>query len=199
MTEDLINAILMDTGAAPGSRVFIRRIFPIQEDNMVIEADKLVSEATVGDYIDYIDDCHVLVIQDPGEGPNYDEYLISKIREIKILFEPREENGGSSVELSVDPEISYIELMRRLGSSLGVDPNILELFKCYAPKSMKKRSAEFPVDVEIEKNVESLLEWCKEGPKTIFYRLKSDGSPSLDEQMHEAALKNFKFNTKSVI
>ena len=191
MTEDFINAVLMDTDAVPGSRVFIRRIFPIQADNEVIEANKLVSEATVGDYIDYIDDCHVLVIQDPGEGLAYDEFLISKIREIKIQFESRDESGGSTVELSVDPKISYTELVRRLGSSLGVDPNLIELFKCYATKSMKKRSAEFPVDVENEKNVESLLEWCNEGPKTIFYRLKSDGSSSLDEQLHEAPFKKW--------
>ena len=106
MTEDFISSVLMDTEAETGSRVFIRRIFPIQDENDANLEDILVSEVTVGDTISHIDDCHVLVIQDPGEGLDYDEYLISKIREIKIQFESRDESGGSSVELSVDPKIS---------------------------------------------------------------------------------------------
>ena len=191
MTEDFISSVLMDTEAETGSRVFIRRIFPIQDENDANLEDILVSEVTVGDTISHIDDCHVLVIQEPGDGLDYDEYIISKIREIKVQFESRDESDGALVELSVDPNISYTELVRRLGARLGVDANILELFKCYATKSMKKRSAEFPVDVENEKNVESLLEWCNEGPKTIFYRLKSDGSSSLDEQLHEAPFKKW--------
>ena len=185
MTEDFISSVLMDTEAETGSRVFIRRIFPIQDENDANLEDILVSEVTVGDTISHIDDCHVLVIQEPGDGLDYDEYIISKIREIKVQFESRDESDGALVELSVDPNISYTELVRRLGARLGVDANILELFKCYATKSMKKRPADFPVDVESERNVESLLEWCKEGPKTIFYRLKSDGSSSEDEQLHE--------------
>ena len=29
--------------------------------------------------------------------------------------------------------------------------------------------------VESEKNLESLLEWCKEGSKTVYYRRKDGG------------------------
>ena len=189
MTEEFISSVLLGTEAGPGSRVFIRRIFPIQDETDASLEDILVSEATVGDSISHIDDCHVLVIQEPGDGLDYDDFIISKIREINVKFESRDECCGSLVELSLDPKISYTELVRRLGASLGVEANILELFKCYATKSMMKRPAEFPVEVESEKNVESLLEWCKEGPKTIFYRLKSDGSSSEDEQLHETSFK----------
>ena len=185
MTEDFISDVLVDTEADTRSRVFIRRIFPIQDENDFFLEDLNVSEVTVGDTISHIDDCHVLVIQEPGDGLDYDRYIMSKIREIKVQFESRDESDSGLVELSVDPNISYTDLVRRLGAKLGVDANNLELFKCYASKSMKKRPAEFPVDVYSEINVESLLEWCKEGPKTIFYRLKSDGSSSEDEQLHE--------------
>ena len=157
MTEEFISSVLLGTEAGAGSRVFLRRIFPIQDET---RQDILVSEAIVGDSISHIDNCHVLVIQEPGDGLDYDNFIISKIREINVQFESRDECCGSLVELSLDPKISYTELVRRLGASLGVKADILELFKCYATKSMMKRPGEFPVEVGSEKNVESLLEWC---------------------------------------
>ena len=103
---------------------------------------------------------------------NFDKFIVSKIREITVQFEPKDECCGVDVDIALDPKISFSEVLKKLSDATGIDADNLELFKCYATKSMMKRPAEFPVDVESEKNVESLLEWCKQGPKTIFYRLK---------------------------
>ena len=192
ITEQFFSNVMFGTNVLPGARVFIRRIFPIQDESDERLEDILVSEAKLGDSLSHIDDCHVLVIQEPCEaGIDYDQYLISKIREINVQFESRDECCGAVVNMSLDPKISYSELMKKLGAEIGAEPENIELFKCYATKSMMKRPAEFPVDVEAdsEKNVESLLEWCKEGPKTIFYRLKTDGSSSEDEQLQETTIK----------
>ena len=152
----------------------------------------VVSEAILGDSLSHIDDCHVLVIQEGNheEGVDYDKFIISKIREIKVQFENKEDCCGEATEMSLDPKITYSEVLKKLSGALGQARENVELFKCYASKSMKKRPAEFPVDVESEKNVESLLEWCNEGPSTIFYRLKSDGSSSEDEQLQESSFNN---------
>ena len=50
-----------------------------------------MSEAKLGENLTHIDDCHVLVIQEPGEGMDYDEFVLSKIskpREISVQPEP---------------------------------------------------------------------------------------------------------------
>ena len=136
----------------------------------------VVSEAILGDSLSHIDDCHVLVIQEGNheEGVDYDKFIISKIREIKVQFENKEDCCGEATEMSLHPKITCSEVLKKLSGALGQARENLELFKCYASKSKKKRPAEFPVDVESEKNVESLLEWCNEGSPTIFYRLKTE-------------------------
>ena len=167
-------------------------MFPIQ-DECNERLDKLVvSEAILGDSLSHIDDCHVLVIQEGNHevGIDYDKYIISKIREIKVRFENKDECCGEITEMPLDPKITYSQVLKKLSAVLGQDMENMELFKCYASKSMNKRPAEFPVDVESEKNVESLLEWCNEGPNTIFYRLKCDGSSSEDEQLQESSFSN---------
>ena len=192
VTEQFFSDVLFGTTASPGARVFLRRVFPIQ-DECNERLDRLVvSEAILGDSLSHIDDCHVLVIQEGNheEGVDYDKFIISKIREIKVQFENKDECCGDATEISLDPKITYSEVLKKLSGTLGQEMENLELFKCYASKSMKKRPAEFPVDVESEKNVESLLEWCNEGPPTVFYRLKSDGSSSEDEQLQESSFNN---------
>ena len=128
-----------------------------------------MSEAILGDSLSHIDDCHVLVIQEgnheEGEGVDYDKFIISKIREIKVKFENKEDCCGEATEMSLDPKITYSEVLKKLSGALGQERDNMELFKCYASKSMKKRPAEFPVDVESEKNVESLLVVGIEGGK----------------------------------
>ena len=142
-----------------------------------------MSEAKLGENLTHIDDCHVLVIQEGGHsgGLDFDKFIISKIREIMVRFEPRITAGPSNmpdllpVDLALDPKISVNSVLSRLNEAIN-NPGMvhLELFKCYSTKSMMKRPAEFPVDPECEKNLLSLLEWCKEGPKTVYYTWKTD-------------------------
>jgi len=193
VTEQFLSSVLFGTNAQPGARVFIRRIFPIQDESDARLEDILVTEARLGDSLTHIDDCHVLVIQEGGEagvGLDYDQFIISKIREISVQFESRDDICGSVVKLSLDPMITYSDVLKRLGAELGSEVDNMELYRCYATKSMKKRPAEFPVDTDTEKTLDSLLEWCTEGPKTIFYRLKTDGSSSEDEQLQETSFKD---------
>ena len=184
--EEFFAKVTFGTNVTPGSRVFIRRIFPIQNESDDRLEKVVVTEAIMGDQLTHIDDCHVIVIQEGGhnDGLDFDNYIISKIREINVHFEPREECCGSEIDIALDPKISYSEVIKKLSIESGIDIDNIELFKCYATKSMMKRPAEFPVDVESEKNVESLLEWCKEGPKTIFYRQKTEMS-SPEDQLEE--------------
>ena len=125
---------------------------------------------------------------------DFDDFIISKIREITVRFEPRIEQNKSenspsparaemaTIDLALDPKIKILNIMTRLSEALNVQSSNLELFKCYSTKSMMKRPAEFPVELETEKNLETLLEWGKEGDKTIYYRFKTeprkDGSPA---------------------
>ena len=192
ITDQFFNQVTFGTKVAVGDRIFIRRIFPIQSESDERLEKLIVTEAKRGENLTHIDDCHVLVIQEGNheEGLDYDQFIISKIREIKVQFENKDECCGDATEISLDPKITYSEVLKKLSGTLGQEMENMELFKCYASKSMKKRPAEFPVDVESEKNVESLLEWCNEGPPTIFYRLKSDGSSSEDEQLQESSFSN---------
>ena len=178
VTEDLKYKVLIDSGLGPmamgKAKVFIRRIFPIQDEMLLIQEGILVSKVTVGKIITHIDDYHVLVIQDPGEGMDYDEFIISKIREIKVQFEEVEvldDEDGISVELSLAPQTSPREVARTLATQLGLQESEVELFKYTSSSTMQH------VDVENEsENVESLLNYCKKGTKIIFYRMKGHSS-----------------------
>ena len=197
VTEQFIAGVLLGTGleADTRTRIFIRRIFPIQDEKDESLETLFVSELIVGETLSHIDNKHALVIQEPearasrgGEGVDYDRFILSKLREVVVKFEPKH-GGGSVVELPLDPRISFGDVVRRLGASLGVQPHTIELFKCSSTKSMRNRSAEYPAD-EMEINLESLLDWCQDGPKTIFYRLLLDVSSSSEEevQLQEAVL-----------
>ena len=163
-----------------GDRIFIRRIFPIQNESDDKLEKLIVTEAKMGENLTHIDDCHVLVIQEGGHanGVDYDKFIISKIREITVRFEPRQELDGDlvSVDIALDPKVTVASVLTRLADQVGVPATSLELYKCYSTKSMVKRPAEFPVDLESERNMETLLEWCKEGTKTVYYKLRSPDS-----------------------
>merc|ERR1719370_2540354 len=95
-----------------------------------------------------------------------------KIREIEVLFEPKEEDSGVEITLLLDPQMSLCEVREKLGESIGTEAVDIELFKCSAAKSMTKRPTELPVKIENAQNLEFLLEGCTVGPKTVFYRSK---------------------------
>ena len=64
VTEDFFRQVTFGTAVTPGARIFIRRIFPIQDENDEKMMQKvIVTEAIKGESLTHIDDCHVLVIQ----------------------------------------------------------------------------------------------------------------------------------------
>ena len=184
ITDTFFNHVnLVGAKVTVGDRIFIRRIFPIQNESDERLEKLIVSEAKIGENLTHIDDCHVLVIQEGGHGAglDYDKFIISKIREIKVRFEHRHEAGASdldSVDMALDPKVGVETVIKRLSEVVRIAPASLELFKCYSTKSMMKRPAEFPVDVETERNLESLLEWCKEGVKTVYFRHRTESRRS---------------------
>ena len=196
ITEEFFNQVTFGTNVTPGARIFIRRIFPIQNETDERLVKVLVTEASKGESLTHIDDCHVLVIQEGGHtnGVDFDKFIISKIREINVRFEPKtEEDGQEELDIPLDPKMNIAEVLRRLSQASRLEERDLELFKCYSTKSMMKRPAEFPVEVTTsdKENLESLLEWCKEGVKTIFYRLKShreEAAPASSISQLEEAL-----------
>ena len=166
-----------------GLRIFLRRVFPVQNETGEKLERLIVSEAKLGENLTHIDDCHVLVIQEGGDqgGLDFDKFILSKIREITVRFEPMSLVGPSNsldllpVDLALDPKISVNSVLSRLNEAINNTGMMsLELFKCYSTKSMMKRPAEFPVDPDCERNLASLLEWCKEGPKTIYYTWRTE-------------------------
>jgi len=172
ITEDFFTAVVAGTDATSDSRIFIRRVFPIQDELNEKHQGVVVTEVVRGDTLTHIDDCHVLVIQEGhGVGVDFDKFIVSKIREIEVLFEPKEEDSGVEITLLLDPQMSLCEVREKLGESIGTEAVDIELFKCSAAKSMTKRPTELPVKIENAQNLEFLLEGCTVGPKTVFYRL----------------------------
>ena len=79
------------------------------------------------------------------------------------------------VDITLDPKISIHSVLSRLNEAINNTGLMsIELFKCYSTKSMMKRPAEFPVDPESERSLFGLLEWCKEGPKTVYYTWRTE-------------------------
>ena len=200
ITDQFFNSVTFGTKVTVGDRIFIRRIFPIQNESDEKLEKLIVTEAKIGENLTHIDDCHVLVIQEGwhSHGLDFDKFVISKIREITVRFEPRQEKDKENnlefktVDIALDPKITMETVLSRLSSCVNINQANLELYKCYSTKSMMKRPAEFPVELESEKNLESLLEWCKEGTKTVYYRLKLEprksGSGSLTSSLLQSAL-----------
>merc|ERR1712198_827452 len=85
-------------------------------------------------------------VQDHQKGLDYDEFILSKIRELEITFEPMDDKNGATFSLKLDPGALYDEVLRELGASLGTEPVNLELFKCHQDKNMPRTPHPRPVD-----------------------------------------------------
>jgi len=173
ITEQFFSDVLAETNVAPGARIFIRRVFPVQDEERPTMQNLHVTEARLGAFLTHIDDCHVLVVQDHQKGLDYDEFILSKIRELEITFEPMDDKNGATISLKLDPGALYDEVLRELGASLGTEPVNLELFKCHQDKNMPRTPHPRPVDFTPTTDVQKLVEWCISVPLTIYYRLKS--------------------------
>ena len=80
VTEEFMSRVLQDTEVNRGARVFIRRVYPNDEDEMDAELMEKLSEVIMGGSIRDISDCHVLVIQEPGAGTDYDTFILPKLQ-----------------------------------------------------------------------------------------------------------------------
>jgi len=175
ITEQFFTDVLAETNVAPGARIFIRRVFPIQDEEHPAMGNLHVTEVRLGAFLTHIDDCHVLVVQDHQKGQNYDDFILSKIRELEITFEPKDDKNGTVISLKLDPKTPYDEILRDLGATLGTEPDNLELFKCYQDKNMPKSPHPRPVESTLTPTTDvlKLVEWCMNSPMIIYYRLKS--------------------------
>jgi len=164
----------------------------------------LVTEAKKGEYLTHIDDCHVLVIQEGGhtKGIDFDEFIISRIREIAVRFEPQSVGDSSlqTVDIRLDPKLNVSEVLKRLSEATGIVEDDLDLYKCYSnsKSDLTERSirpSQFPMEASSyrKESLASLIERCNEVKKTVFYGRKSSfnvrnigGSIShLEEQLTE--------------
>merc|ERR1719259_585735 len=51
----------------------------------------------------HISMCHVLVVQDHQKGLDYDEFILSKIRELDVTFVSMDDKNGATISLKLDP------------------------------------------------------------------------------------------------
>jgi len=184
VTEEFFHNVTFSTAVTPGSRIFVRRIFPIQNETDEKLIKVLVTEAKKGEYLTHIDDCHVLVIQEGGhtKGIDFDEFIISRIREIAVRFEPQSVGDSSlqTVDIRLDPKLNVSEVLKRLSEVTGIEEDDLDLYKCYSnsKSDLTERSirpSQFPMEASSyrKESLASLIERCNEIKKTVFYGRKS--------------------------
>ena len=65
---------------------------------------------------------------------DFDEFIISKIREIPVRFELHYSGDCSlqTVEVRLDPKMSLSEVLQRLSEETKIEEDNLELYKCYS-------------------------------------------------------------------
>ena len=65
---------------------------------------------------------------------DFDEFIISKIREIPVRFELNYSGDCSlqTVEVLLDPKMSLSEVLQRLSEETKIEEDNLELYKCYS-------------------------------------------------------------------
>jgi len=184
-TQDLTNPLQLGTVAVTddflskicfgfteiSSKIFIRRVFP-NEDESDPEIQKLlVTEIVKGQQLTHVDNCHVIVIQENGPGINrinYDQFILKKIREMKILFKSRC-NKGTCFEAMLDSDSGVDIVTETLAQLAMISISHIRIYECYSGRNMVTRSAEFPIDTESDVKLAQMFNHCKDNPKTIYY------------------------------
>ena len=136
-----------------------------------------MSEVVKGQLLTHVDDCHVLVIQQEGEGINFDQFIIGKIREITINIEPRK-GEGPDYKVTMDPDSSITDMIAKFSEISGSPQSFISLYECYSSKKMVTRSAEYPVDPTGETKLGQMFEFCRDKPRTLFYEVLESASGS---------------------
>lgn len=190
VTDDFFRQVTFGTAVTPGARIFIRRIFPIQDENDEKMMQKvIVTEAVKGESLTHIDDCHVLVIQEHKKAPNcvdFDKFLLSRIREVKVIFQHLE-NAALKLEVMLDPEKTVGDIITKLGEVAEIETDQLEVYKCFSSKSMQERASETPVDLGVKEPLSSLFEYCTKDHRKLFFRRKSFAPAAENSPLEEGS------------
>jgi len=183
VTDEFLNHLCFGLIAMP-SKMFIRRVFPVQDESNPQVEKLVVSEIVKGKHLTHIDDCHVIVLQEDvvgmdedGLSMDYDEFIIKQIRQIKVDLEPRG-NIGPSFQLTMDPDCLAPDVIARLSQVSSIPISHLSIFECYSGNSMVTRPAEFPVHTTGGLRLGQMFDncKCKEKQRTLFYESQDNFS-----------------------
>lgn len=127
-----------------GVKIYIRRIFPIQNERDERMQRVLVTEAVPGTTLTHIDDCHVLVVQTKKHYPesiDFDKFLLMKIRELLVTC-VNKDDLTESVEVRLDPTDRKKDILGKLRLRLHKPAAQLQIYKCYSGKTILDRCSE---------------------------------------------------------
>lgn len=173
VTESFLNHVSFGLPQHP-SKIFIRRVFPVQDESNPKVQKLAVTEIKKGEILTHVDDCHIIVIQEDAPGLDYNEFIVQKIREIKVQIKPRSSCEGREFEVTMDPDSRAIDVIGRL-SDLSMFPNTnISIYECNSSSNQKERAADYPVDSSGETKLRQMFDFCKDKPKTLFYDINDD-------------------------
>jgi len=188
VTDTFLNHVSFGMPEHP-SKIFIRRVFPVQDESNPMVQKLAVTEIVKGQVITHVDDCHVIVIQENSPGLDYNEFIVQKIREIKVQIKPRSNHEGDHFEVTMDPDSRAIDVIDRM-SELSMVPNThISIYECFSSSHQITRAGEYPLDSLGEMKLGQMFDYCKDKPKTLFYEFNDILSPS-DEVMSEICTKS---------
>jgi len=158
-----------------GVKIFIRRIFPIQNENDEKMQRVLVTEAVLGTTLTHIDDCHVLVVQTKKTYPDsldFDQFLLLKIREVEVRCINRDQ-PNHTLKLCLDPNFTKSEIVGRLAHVLQKPRNRIQIFR-YHPDEAKSNIVDEPL-LRDDESFSTIFHHC-EGEDRVLYFQESSGS-----------------------
>jgi len=170
VTDEFLNHVSFGLPENP-YKIFIRRVFPVQDETSPKVLDLVVSEVEKGKLLTHVDDCHVIVIQENTDGVNYDQFIIQKIREITVQMEPRG-SDGAHYSVTMDPDSKAIDVIDKMADLSMIPSSQISIYECYSSSNMVTRSAEYPVDTTGDTKLKQMFDYCKDKPKTLFYELQ---------------------------
>ena len=190
VTSELLAAVAEGAGAGPHPRVFLRRIFPIQDEREKRQQEVVVEELTLGKVVTHVNDCHVLVVQqrEHASGIDFDQFILSRVRQVAVLFRPKGEEG-EVVELQLDSKMAVEEVVRRLSKATGRKVDEVEVFKCTATAEEPTGRAGVVAVEGRGETLEGMLEECRVGRRTVYYSTRGgrnrgeDASVSMEEEI----------------
>ncbi|XP_023319476.1 uncharacterized protein LOC111694717 isoform X2 [Eurytemora carolleeae] len=164
-----------------GVRIFIRRIFPIQNEECERMKQVLVCEAVRGTVLSHIDDCHVLVVQLKKtfeESLDFDQYLLKKINEKRIIC-INKKTRAETVVLGLGESCKTPDLIAKLCTQLKRPRNMVQVFKCYSGKTIEDPCSE--QSIKDDECMSSIFQYCDEERKLFYQELPLGVDPDLGD------------------